>query len=228
MHKSAFALLPLVLAACHSAPPPQMTTLDDRAEVARGTTYRWSFDDRAATPGTGTPLAPEHPRTFINVLGKWDVEKDARAASAPNVYRQRAKYDEGSPRVVVSELVFGDMSLRAMCRPESGAEAGCGVMLRVADQDSYLVVRADAKTSTLKLVRVLGGNETELASAPANVSQDEWHTIAIKTRAEKVVVWWDEMRLISAEDERLPPGKVGFWTRAETTAAFDDLEVRAD
>jgi hypothetical protein len=216
--------------ACHGAAPPQLTTLDDHTPVMRGRTYAWRFDAPVGTPGTGAPMIPEHPRTFINVLGTWGIEKDAHAASAPNVYRQRGRYEGWeTPRVVVSELVFGDMSLDVRCRPESGtASESCGVMFRVADQDSYLVVRAEAKDGTLKLVRVLGGVELELASAPADVTANTWHSLAIKTRAEQVVVWWDEMRLLNAIDERLPEGKVGLWTRADAVTAFDDLVVRAD
>ncbi len=215
---------------CQSMTPVRLTTMDDNNRVARGTTYRWSFDEPRSTPGTGAPMTPDHPRTFMSVLGRWNVEPDARAASGANVYRQAGRYGAGeSPRVVVSELVFGDLTLKVQCRPESGTrDEGCGVMLRVEDQDNYLVVRANGIDKTVKLVRVLNGHEEEIASAPANVDAGTWHTMSIKTRQEKVVVWWDEMRVISAEDEQLPAGKVGLWTRADSVTAFDDLEVRAD
>lgn len=224
------AFVATVACGCQATTPARLTTLDGNYRVARGTTYRWSFDEPRSTPGTGAPMTPDHPRTFLSVLGQWNVEREPGAPSEPNVYRQGGRFAVGeSPRVVVSELVFGDLSLKVQCRPESGTrDEACGVMLRVEDQDNYLVVRANGVDGTVKLVRVLNGHEDEIASAPANVQTGTWHSLSVKTRAEKVVVWWDEMRVINADDEQLPAGKIGLWTRADSVTAFDDLEVRAD
>jgi hypothetical protein len=198
--------------------------------VAAGRTYRWSFDESAGTPGTGAPSIARHPRIFLPVLGRWRVDNDEHAVSLPNVYRQDGRLDLGqSPRVVVSDLVFGDISASVRCRPESGRAGGsCGLMFAVADADDYLVVRADGVDGAVKLVHVAHGAEQELASRPTTVAANTWHTMSIAAHDGVVDVWWDDVHMLTARTGLELGGKVGLSTRADSVTAFDDLEVHAD
>lgn len=229
-------LRPLLLAvvlgaplACAGRTPVLITTAGDDTVVAKGTTHRWTFDEAAPVPGTGEVAAPPA-RTFVGVLGRWDTAKDADAPSPPGVYRQDARYaPTDSPRVLVSNLVFRDLTLRVSCRPDSGAAGeGCGLIFDARGQDDYFVVRADALENAVHLVHVRGGEEREVASAPALVTPHVWHAMTVRTRAERVLVEWDGARVLDAADYARTGGKIGLATSADAVSSFDDLEVVAE
>ena len=226
------AMLATALSSCTNTPRAMYTHAGGTSFVAKGQRYAWSFDEANTwKPGTGTPLVDAGPhRTFHAALGRWQIEKDEASPSAPNVYRQTKRYDgDAEPRVLVGDLVFGDLTLHVKCRPESGLRGeSCGVMFRAADSDNYLLARADAIAGTIDVVRVLDGARETIASARAEVEPSQWHSLALRTRGEKIVVSWDGAPAVIAEDDSFPGGKIGLWTSADSVTAFDDLDVRAD
>jgi hypothetical protein len=229
MRIASLLLVLVVPLACSGRTPTIPTTAGDDTVVARGTTHRWTFDEPAPTPGTGVVAAPPE-RTFVGVLGHWGITHDPDAPSPPGVYRQderRAPLD--APRVLVSNLVFRDVSLRVRCRPDSGATGeGCGLVFDARGSDDYFVARADAIEGAVRLVHVRGGEEREVASAPALVTPHVWHDLSVRTRAERVVVDWDGAHVLDAVDWTRQGGKIGLTTTADAVTSFDDLEVVAE
>jgi hypothetical protein len=215
--------------ACAARTPVFVTAAGDDTVVAKGTTHRWTFDQSAPVPGTGEIAAPPE-RTFVGVLGHWGIARDDDAPSPPGVYRQDARFaPSDAPRVLVSNLVFHDLTLRVSCRPDAGvAGEGCGLVFDARGSDDYFVVRADALDGAVRLLHVHGGEEHEVASAPAVVTPHVWHTMTVQTRGERVVVDWDGAVALDAVDWALAGGKIGLTTSADAVTSFDDLEVVAD
>jgi hypothetical protein len=215
--------------ACAGRAPVFLTTAGDDTVVAKGTTHRWTFDEPEPVSGTGEVAAPTA-RTFVGVLGRWGIAKDRDALSPSGVYRQDARYaPTDSPRVVVSNLVFRDLTLRVACRPDSGAAGeGCGLLFDARGVDDYFVARADALENAVRLVHVHGGEEREVASAPALVTPHVWHAMTVRTRAERVIVEWDGATVLDAADYARTGGKIGLATIADAVTSFDDLEVVAE
>lgn len=226
-------LLPLLVlaapVACAGRTPAFVTSAGDDTPVAKGTVHRWTFDDAAPVPGIGEVAAPPA-RTFVGVLGHWDTARDLDAPSPPGVYRQDARLSPAdAPRVLVSNLVFRDLSLRVACRPDSGAAGeGCGLVFDARGSDDYFTVRADALEGAIRLVHVVAGEEREVASAPALVTPHVWHALAVQARAERVVVEWDGARVLDAADFTRSGGKIGLATTADAVTSFDDLEAIAE
>jgi hypothetical protein len=197
--------------------------------VSKGTVHRWTFDDGSPTRGTGEIGAvPE--RTFFAVLGDWHVTSDADAPSLPGVYRQDARYSPtDAPRVIVGNLFFRDLALHVRCRPDSGLVGeGCGLVFDARGSDDYFVARAESLARVVRLVHVRGGEEREVASAPALVTAHVWHSFSVRTRAERVAVEWDGERVLDAVDFTREGGKIGLATAADAVTSFDDLEVVAE
>jgi hypothetical protein len=220
------------LSSCVNTPRATYTHAGGTSFVSKGQRYVWSFDEpNTWKPGTGAPLADGGPhRTFHAALGRWQIERDESPPSAPNVYRQSKRYDgDAEPRVLVGDLVFGDLTLHVKCRPESGLRGeSCGVIFRARDSDNYLLVRADAIAQSIEIVRITDGLRETIASAHASVERGQWHALALRTRGDKIVVSWDGAPGVIAEDDSFPGGKIGLWTGADSVTAFDDLDVRAD
>jgi hypothetical protein len=163
------------------------------------------------------------------VLGHWAIAPDRDAPSAPGVYRQDARLAPlDAPRVIVAGLVFRDLALRVACRPDTGAAGeGCGLVFDAAGSDDYFEARADALEGVVRLVHVGAGEEREVATAPALTTPHVWHSLAVRTRGERIAVDWDGARVIDAVDWSRSGGRVGLATRADAVTSFDDLEVTA-
>jgi hypothetical protein len=225
-----WVFLALAPALSCSAPTPVLrTTAGDDTVVAKGTTYRWTFDEVPPVPGTGEIAAPPE-RTFVSVLGHWDIARDDDAPSPPRVYRQDERFrTDDAPRVLVSSLFFHDLHVRVRCRPDAGRfTQRCGLVFDARGSDDYFVVRAEAPQDVVRLVHVSGGVEREIASAPAPVMPRVWHTMSVHTRAERITVEWDGAAVLDAVDWSRTGGKIGLATLADATTSFDDLEVVAE
>jgi len=215
--------------ACSASTPVLRTTAGDDTVVPKGTTYRWTFDPVPPVPGTGELAAPPA-RTFVGVLGHWDIARDDDAPSPPSVYRQDVRYGANdAPRVLVSDLLFRDLSMRVRCRLDAGRVAeGCGLVFDALGSDDYFVVRAEALQGVVRLVHVMAGEEREVAAAPCPVTPRVWHAMSVRTRAERVTVEWDDVPVLDAVDWTRAGGKIGLATMADATSSFDDLEVVAE
>ncbi|HEX8789920.1 MAG TPA: hypothetical protein VF765_03140 [Polyangiaceae bacterium] len=221
--------LALVAGACEPRAPTVYSPEAYAPRVPRGTTYRWSFDGTAPTPGTGgVSASPE--RVFDAMLGHWGVQPDADATSLPGVYRQDVRFGPlDAPRVLVRGLAFGDLDASVRCRVDAGAIAqGCGLVFDARDSDRYFVARADAVEGTVSLVHVTSDGEREVAHARALVTPHVWHSLAVQARGEQIVVTWDGERVIAAVDWAREGGRIGLATIADAVTSFDDLEVTAD
>jgi hypothetical protein len=227
------ALLLFVLCAapvaCSGRTPVLFMTATGGNVVAKGTTHRWTFDQSPPVPGTGELAVPPE-RTFTDVLGHWAIARDFDAPSPPGVYRQDARYaPTDTPRVIVADLFFRDVTLRVRCRPDSGmAGEGCGLIFDAQGSDDYFVVRAESLEGVVRLVHVRAGEASEVAAAPALVTPHVWHAMALRTRAERVTVDWDGERLLDAVDWTRAGGNIGLATTADAVTSFDDLEAVAE
>jgi hypothetical protein len=221
-------LLPPALA-CSAHTPGARTTAGDDTVVAKGTTYRWSFDQIPPVPGTGEVAVPRE-RTFVGVLGHWGLAQDDDAPSPPGVYRQDVRLAPGdAPRVLVSDLFFQDVSVSVRCRPDSGMIAeGCGLVFDARGSDDYFVVWAEALQGVVHLVHVRSGEESDVAEAPALVTPHVWHSMMVRTRGERVSVEWDGAQVLGAVDWTRAGGKIGLATAADAITSFDDLDAVAE
>jgi hypothetical protein len=244
--------LPLVLAVvgCSRTPVRDALPTNDRpAEV--GKTYSWTFDDGGAFTGT-LPLEPPR-HLFFTVLGRWDIASEKDAPSLPNVYRQEARLGaQDSPRVLVGALSFAGLSASVKCRPEGrgaqrseprdplgggvggGApdgerEGACGIAFRVEGADDYYAVSIDPR-GPIELAKVEGGVKTTLGTAtlpPEVFAQRGFRALRVAALMDDISVFVDSVRVIDARDETFREGKLGLFTGAGSSAAFDDLEATA-
>lgn len=220
IHLVMTVVLSLAWHGCQKATPTNFTTGGDEIPAVTGQVYQWNFD--------GAPVG-SLPDDFIKVLGQWKVEAEGTAPSPANVLRQSGRFNSPDfPRVVVKNLTFTDLTIRVKCRPESGSmDQACGLMFRLKDSDNYFITRANALEGNVRLYRVVNGDRQEFASANAQVTSGQWHTIEAAARGTSLTVKWDGVQVISATDATFSKGKIGLWTKSDSVTAFDDLEASA-
>ncbi len=202
-------LLAVLVIGCDEATPATFTTGGDDTPAVQGTTYEYAFDDDDTTD-------------FISVLGDWEVSSDG-------ALKQGGEFaDPDFPRIVLKNLVFEDLTMSVRCRLESGTvDQACGVMFHFVDSDNYMITRANALESNLRLYRVVDGVRDEFASVDLEIAANEWHELDVSVAGDEIVVSWNGDALITEKDTTFAKGKVGLWTKADAITSFDDLTILA-
>jgi hypothetical protein len=162
--------------------------------------------------------------------GTWQVVRDPNAPSAPNVL---ALTKTENTRNTYNLLLAGrtryqDLELEVKVKAVSGKEdQGGGPLWRARDPNNYYITRWNPLENNLRLYYVQAGKRTQVASADITTDPKAWHTIKVTHIGNKITVAFDGKTLIEKEDATFPgPGRIGLWTKADASTAFDDLRVQ--
>ena len=104
-------------------------------------------------------------------------------------------------------------------------DQGMGLVFRFRDPKSYYIVRANALENNFRLYRMVGGKRLQFASANMKVASNQWHTIRVVAKGDHITCFFDGKQALDAHDKTYTTGKIGFWTKADSVIAFDDLTV---
>jgi hypothetical protein len=106
-------------------------------------------------------------------------------------------------------------------------DQSAGVLVRFTSVDDYYVARASVREHNVGLYRVAAGKREMIGGMDVNVSGSAWHTLGIAARDERLTISFDGTELFVTVDRRFPrpPGKVGLWTKADSTAWFESLQI---
>ena len=189
----------------------------------------------AATPDTvnfDTAAAGQPPAGWTATKtgtgdAKWTIEKDDTAPSKPNVLKQSgvATY----PVCFKNDTSVKDGFVEVKFKPISGREdqAG-GVAWRLKDANNYYVARANALEDNVTIYDTVNGRRTERKRTNMKVATNQWHTIRVDFQVNHFTVTLDGKKAIEWDDETFKDaGKVGVWTKADSTTLFDDFSYGA-
>jgi hypothetical protein len=168
--------------------------------------------------------------------GRWIIERDSTAPSAPNVLVQADPENSGSrfPICVVSnfEAVDADVSVRFKARNGKKDQAA-GIIWRYRDPENYYVVRANALEENVVLYKMQNGKRTDLKpfgagakayGKEAKIPKNEWSTLRVLAKGNNFDVSLNGQKLFTVVDDTFTSaGKIGLWTKADSVTAFDDL-----
>ena len=162
---------------------------------------------------------------WTTVEGQWAVEEMAGAPSGKNVLVQRATTNEFNV-IVAPPGPFTDVDVSMKFKPISGQEdASCGIVFRFSG-GTYYVVRANALENNFRLYYYDRGRR-QLASASVKApALGQWHTVRVVALGDHLQAWLDGKLYLDHRDSRFRAGRVGLWTKADSTTAFDDLTIR--
>ena len=127
-----------------------------------------------------------------------------------------------------NEKSYEDLEIEVKVRSIVGEiDQGGGPMWRVQDKDNYYIARWNPLETNLRLYHVVDGKRTQLKTIEnLDVDADKWHTIHVKHKGANIVVSFDGIPMLKAEDGTFTKaGKIGLWTKADAVTAFDDLKV---
>jgi hypothetical protein len=105
-------------------------------------------------------------------------------------------------------------------------DQAAGLAVRLVDRNNYYIVRANALENNVRLYRVVAGKREQFAGANVKVTVRQWHTLTLRARGNQFTVSFDGKELFAAKDDRFgSPGKVAFWTKADSVTRFDRLTI---
>jgi len=154
---------------------------------------------------------------------KWTVEKDDTAPSKPNVLRQSgvATY----PICFKNDTSLKDGFVEVKFKPISGKEDQAGGLIwRLKDANNYYVARANALEDNVTIYHTINGKRTEKKHTGTKVAPNVWHSLRVDFQGNHFVVTYDGKKAIEWDDDTFKDaGKVGVWTKADSTTLFDDF-----
>src|SRR5215831_13142395 len=154
---------------------------------------------------------------------KWTIERDDTAPSKPNVLKQsgQATY----PVCLKNGTNLKDGFVEVKFKPISGKEdqAG-GVIWRCKDKDNYYIARANALEDNVTIYHTVKGKRSEKKRLNTKVASNQWHTLRVDFKDHFFVVTFDGQKAFIWKDDTFKDaGKVGVWTKADSTTLFDDF-----
>ena len=188
----------------------------------------FNFDgDTVAMPPTGFSFG----RTGGGKEGRWVVQAEADAPSAPNVLAQldADPTDFRFPLAVSDTPVLRDVRLTVRCKAVSGnVDRACGLVWRYRDANNYYLARANAAEDNVCLYFVKGGHRRTIACWQGKVASGVWHSLGIEARGDAFAVYFNDTKVLQRKDATFADaGKVGVWTKADSVTYFDDLTVQS-
>jgi hypothetical protein len=159
---------------------------------------------------------------------RWEVVADTSAPSKPNVLKQSgvATY----PVCIKDDTSLKDGFVEVKFKPISGSEdqAG-GVIWRCKDSDNYYISRANALEDNVTIYYTVNGRRTEKKRINTKVASNQWHTLRVDFKDNYFVVTFDGKKAFGWKDNMFKDaGKVGLWTKADSTTLFDDFSFGPD
>src|SRR6266567_182015 len=159
---------------------------------------------------------------------KWAVVADDSAPSKPNVLKQSgvATY----PVCIKDDASLKDGFVEVKFKPISGKEDQAGGLIwRCKDADNYYIARANALEDNVTIYYTLKGRRVEKKRINTKVAPNQWHTLRVDFKDNYFVVTFDGKKAFVWKDDPFKDaGKVGLWTKADSTTLFDDFSYGAD
>jgi hypothetical protein len=155
----------------------------------------------------------------------WQVVEDPTSPSKPSVLKHLGKATY--TWFVRKDLNVQDGEIEADFNIQSGVEdPEAGLVWRHQDGKNYYYVRTNSKRDNVVFYRMRDGTKELIKLADNKVPQNTWHHLKVKFQGDQIKIFMNQKPLIELRDSTFKnSGRVGFFTTADTVAAFDNLTV---
>jgi len=135
--------------------------------------------------------------------------------------------DERYPLFVFDEERFGDFEAKTRFQVSgAGVAEMAGLVFRLADENNFYVVRVSTLGHNIRFYKFVGGQRSAPIGPDIPISKGEWHELGVKCTGNRIEVSLDGKEAIPAlTDNSHATGKVGFFTKSDSTAYFADLRL---
>ncbi|MDB5618327.1 family 16 glycoside hydrolase [Tardiphaga sp.] len=159
---------------------------------------------------------------------QWNVVPDRTVSCGAAIEHSRAvSTDERGSLAIYRSALLKDADINLRFKAVAGkSDQGGGIALRMASPTSYYVVQIDALRDRARLVLVKNGVFEEIAGIDADVTIDQWHTLAVRAQDERFTVYLDGVWLFTGYDKTLSrAGRIGLWAKSDSVTRFDHVTI---
>lgn len=216
-YSAAISLMTVLLAGCSATSGAGATTKvqrdfggDARGRAASGMTS-------GETDGNGNPAI-------------WVVEDDPTAPVGPAALVVRTVNLEKTYNFATLDAFSAlDLTASVHVKALSGSDdQGGGLIWRFQDPRNYYLTRWNPLEKNIRLYVIVDGVRSKFGDCEVDAPPG-WHKIDVSMRGSKIRVSFDAKVVIEAENAMInKPGKVGLWSKADATTAFDGLTVSSE
>jgi hypothetical protein len=161
--------------------------------------------------------------------GNWIIKSDPSPPSEPNVLaRLPGNLSKSSFHILtMPDGVYSSNSKASLkVKIFSGdKDQAAGLIVRFQDENHYFVLVADALHQRFSLCRAEPERLLCTEDKDAVVTPGQWHTIAAQVSAQGIAGYLDNNLLLQRYDQHYISGEIGLWTKGNTDAYFDNLEI---
>lgn len=185
----------------------------------------WNFDKEQESPIQNTSLLDKE----TSKDGMWIIKSDDSAPSKPHVLTWLPHNNTGSTyHVKIMQDVTPTSSFKSSVKfkiSSGNNEKAAGFVIRFQDPSHYFVLVADASASRFSLCRSEPDMVICTQDVNTKISTDKWHTITAQVSRQGIAGYLDNRLLIQRYDQHYLTGVIGVWTKENTEAYFDDVEI---
>jgi len=199
-----------------------------------GDTVNFDNQKPGKLPANWTAIA-----THSTQIPDWEVRQDPTAPTRPNVFEQLStSFGENEfPLAIFDKSICrdGDLSVKFKIGAGQRRIKEAGIVWRFQNPDNYYVLRFSANENNIAMFRVQNGQMYPIrergakpgsSAIPHDLRTGQWYVAKVIYRGPHFRVLVGNRELFDARDESIAnAGKTGLWTRAGTTAAFDDFRI---
>lgn len=190
----------------------------------------YHFDDLSVEElPQGWEVAATDPR---GPLAEWKIVKDPTAPSSPNalsITKINDTYGGVFNLFWTREISFKDGLLEVKIKANQGEEdQGGGLIWRARDVNNYYIARYNPLERNYRLYSVKDGARKILDDVKIkDIGTGQWFVLTIQHKGDQIIGWLNGQELLHATDNTFSEaGGVGFWTKADAAASFDDFKVQ--
>lgn len=120
-----------------------------------------------------------------------------------------------------------DVTLSVRFYPQAGRiDQGAGIAYDVQPDGSYFGARANALEDNLLFFKVVKGKRSVIdVVRGVNTTTREWHTLALERKGTALRVLLDGQVVHQKKLDKVPTGRCGLWSKADSVVLFDDFTV---
>lgn len=136
--------------------------------------------------------------------------------------------DERYPLFVFEEERFGDFHASTRFKISgAGVAEMAGLVFRFVDENNFYVVRVSTLGRNIRFYKFVGGQRSAPIGPDIPIAKDEWHELSVRCTGNRIEVFLDGKEAIpTLTDNSHATGKVGFFTKSDSTAYFADLRIQ--
>ncbi len=136
--------------------------------------------------------------------------------------------DEHFPLLILGEESYTDFKFSTRFKITGGIfEQMAGIAFRIQNEKNFYVLRASVLDHTLRFYKVVNGDRENIIGPAIGFTVGAWHELAVECKGTEIRCFLDgkEWPYPALKDNTFAAGKIGLWTKSDSTAYFADTTI---